>query len=939
VSQFAVGQRYISNLDASLGLGMISAIEGRRISLYFPACQEERHYASDQAALTRIIYQVGDSIETLDGEILTVNDVLDNQGLIIYQAKDDDGDRIVPETELTHSIQFSQAKQRLLNGLVDSPKAYALRAQGLSLKQHLLQSSALGLLGPRVQLLPHQLYIAQRVAERAQPRVLLADEVGLGKTIEAGLIIHQQISKGSAERVLIIVPDSLLHQWLVEMLRRFNLSFSILDEEMCFALGESYENPFEANQLTLCPLSLFTKNEDRLDQAAETPWDLLVVDEAHHLAWSEEDISFEYQVVETLSEVSRGLLLLTATPEQAGIESHFARLRLLDPDRYFDLASFIEEENQYKDINQLLEKVQGETFESLPTALENLLSDAELNNIKAYIDEANLNEAKQHAINCLLDRHGTGRVLFRNTRQAVTGFPKRSLVQHPLILDDPNITHGAKLSSALQIESLFGSNWLKQDARIDWLLDFLQSHRDKKILLICAQAATAIDLEEQLRIRHSINACVFHEHMSLIQRDRAAAYFADPDEGAQVLICSEIGSEGRNFQFASELILFDLPLNPDLLEQRIGRLDRIGQLNDIQIHVPYYQGTAQHALLRWYHEGLNAIEKTCSFGHHLFAEFHNRIQEVLQQEDQSEIDSLIQDTHQAASHFRQNIESERNRLLELNSCRHEEAELIIDAMLDVENRPALQSFVESFCDQFGIEIEAHSANTIILRQGDHQRVTIPMLNEEGFTATYSRETALSRDDIQFLNWEHPFIQEAFDILLNNEHGNTNISTIKLKGIPAGSILMEGLFSIQSTAPKRLQLQRYLPNTTIRVLVNLQGKDLAALLSEEKLNGLVNKIPKTTALAMIKKASDAINVLCEKAENCAQQQLPELLNNAKALMHHELQDDIVRMEALQSINNNISDIEITYMRKQEQALADALEHASLSTEALRLVIAT
>lgn len=97
-----------------------------------------------------------------------------------------------------------------------------------------------------------------------------------------------------------------------------------------------------------------------------------------------------------------------------------------------------------------------------------------------------------------------------------------------------------------------------------------------KVLVICAKATTALQLEQVLREREGIRAAVFHEGMSIIERDRAAARFAEEDTGAQVLLCSEIGSEGRNFQFASNLVMFDLPFNPDLLEQRIGRLDRIG---------------------------------------------------------------------------------------------------------------------------------------------------------------------------------------------------------------------------------------------------------------------------------------------------------------------------------------------------------------------------
>ena len=118
-------------------------------------------------------------------------------------------------------------------------------------------------------------------------------------------------------------------------------------------------------------------------------------------------------------------------------------------------------------------------------------------------------------------------------------------------------------------------------------MGYLTSHRSQKVLVICAKATTALQLEQVLREREGIRAAVFHEGMSIIERDRAAARFSEEDSGAQVMLCSEIGSEGRNFQFASNLVMFDLPFNPDLLEQRIGRLDRIGQAHDIQIHVPY----------------------------------------------------------------------------------------------------------------------------------------------------------------------------------------------------------------------------------------------------------------------------------------------------------------------------------------------------------------
>src|SRR5262249_14653285 len=156
----------------------------------------------------------------------------------------------------------------------------------------------------------HQFYILREVASRQIPRVLLADEVGLGKTIEACLIVHRLLAVGKARRVLILVPESLTHQWFVELLRRFNLWFSIYDEERCVALEQSDpgQNPFVASQLALCSVSFLAGHAARRDQAVAAGWDMVVVDEAHHLGWAPDGVSIEYNLVEQLARRSPGLL-------------------------------------------------------------------------------------------------------------------------------------------------------------------------------------------------------------------------------------------------------------------------------------------------------------------------------------------------------------------------------------------------------------------------------------------------------------------------------------------------------------------------------------------------------------------------------------------------------------------------------------------------------
>ncbi len=284
---FIPGQRWISESEPELGLGSVLGQDGRLVRIEFPATGETRSYAAD-APLSRVRFAPGDLAESAEGWQLRVAAVRERGGLLIYQGEREDGHSAeLSEQELNSFMQLRSPAQRLLNGLTDPPHWFALRHRALDHQARNQRSPLRGLLGARIAPIPHQLYIAQEVARRQTPRVLLADEVGLGKTIEAGLILHRQLLTGRARRVLVLVPEPLLHQWLVELLRRFNLRFSLFDQERCEAIVASgqAENPFLAEQLVLCPLPLVSGNDGRRAQALAGDWDLLVVDEAHHLAW------------------------------------------------------------------------------------------------------------------------------------------------------------------------------------------------------------------------------------------------------------------------------------------------------------------------------------------------------------------------------------------------------------------------------------------------------------------------------------------------------------------------------------------------------------------------------------------------------------------------------------------------------------------------------
>ena len=280
--EYIVGQRWVSHADAQLGLGVVVDFEGRRVTLAFPAVGEERTYATENAPLSRLRFKVGDRISTTDDVELLVSSVVERQGLLLYTGIDHyEEERTVSELELDAFVQLTTPQQRLLNGHFDKNSDFALRIATFENSDRLQRSVARGLLGSRTSLLPHQVYIANEVGQRHAPRILLADEVGLGKTIEAGLILHRLLLTERVRRVLIVVPDALVNQWLVEMLRRFNLAFAVFDTERFAASAE--ENPFHAEQRVLCSLSFLTTSPatSAASPASSLPGAVLAISHTH----------------------------------------------------------------------------------------------------------------------------------------------------------------------------------------------------------------------------------------------------------------------------------------------------------------------------------------------------------------------------------------------------------------------------------------------------------------------------------------------------------------------------------------------------------------------------------------------------------------------------------------------------------------------------------
>ncbi|UXJ59082.1 RNA polymerase-associated protein RapA [Acinetobacter baylyi] len=938
LQQFAIGQRWLSDTETELGLGVLIDVDERSISILFPKSDETRVYARNNAPLSRIVFNVNDEVQDQEGHKWLVESIEDRHGVLRYNVlrTSSDGEterKALNETRIGAHIQLSKPLDRLLASQVDYKEWYDLRIEALQMQAQMHRSPLRGLIGARVGLIPHQLYIAHEVGQRFAPRVLLADEVGLGKTIEAGLIIHQQLKTGRAERILILVPDSLQYQWMIEMRRRFNLQFSLFDLTRTASIKEHDPdlNPFLTEQCIIASVDLMVDHDDLREQALEAGFDLLVVDEAHHLMWNEEEGGNDrYDLVEELAQQTPGVLLLTATPEQLGVESHFARLRLLDPQRFSSLERFLDEEEQYLQTAKIAEVLMSDE----PLAAEHLTA---LQTLLGHSIE-DVPEQRYRAIHELLDRHGTGRILFRNTREAIQGFPGRDCQPAALIAPENWSMDGKLREQMWPEEGQLDGSWMENDPRVPWLMEILRKElKHNKVLLIARSGPVVEALENVLRLHAGIRTAMFHEGMSLLERDQAAAYFAEESYGAQILLCSEIGSEGRNFQFASDLILFDLPANPDVLEQRIGRLDRIGQENRIQIHVPYLIGTAQERMFRWYNEALNIFSSISPTAQTLQENFIVDLKDCLLADLGQKFEDLLEEVNVQRQALEAELQAGRDRLLEYNSCRPVVAQKIVQALEDYDDNTMLPMFMKRFMSSTNIDFDEQSNGTVIIKPTDQMQVQGLTLDEDGMTATFYRDQAQIREDAQYLTLEHPFIESVMEMINTQSFGSTNVALLKSNALKQGSILIEVWFKVDVVGPRSLNLPSSLPRQLVRVLLSETGQDLSEKIDPVILRPYLHHLDGNSCRQVVKARRDVIEQRYSQALESAKEGLPVLKEQAKKYYSQKWQYEIDRLSYLKQFNPSIRQDEIDRLTKLQKEGVDLLEDISLTPSAIQVMV--
>ncbi|MGE0488775.1 MAG: SNF2-related protein [Vulcanimicrobiota bacterium] len=853
------GQRVVNEAEPALGLGQVKEVDRRRVVVAFPAVDESRVYSRNEAPLRRLVLSPGQTACARDGRKFLVESLAVEGHLVVYRGQGTS----LSETELADDPPAMGAIDHLLACQLAPDTDFELRRRAWELRARILGSSLRGLIGPRVDLLSHQLYVASKVTAMARPRVLLADEVGLGKTIEAGLIFSALAATGRAKSVLALVPEPLIHQWLAEFYRRFNLLFELWDPEQ------------PDQQRVLCPAV-------SLEELPERQWDLVIVDEAHHL--------MHEQALVELSQRTRGLLLLTATPSRSGSASLFGLLHLVDPERFADQSIFEREHADLRRVAELAGQVEEAGLQQAGSQLVELFPrDRQLAELVAQGDARAVLEA-------LTDRHGTGRVLVRNRRPRLGHlFPGRRL-------------------EAVKTQDSFA-----------WLCSFLLGH-ERKVLLIVNSAEAVGQLYQRLREQLPTTLATFHEHMSLLERDRQAAYFAEPN-GAQILLASEIGSEGRNFQFASDLVLYDLPLHPDLLEQRIGRLDRIGQTRVVTIHVPYQD----ERLLRWHRDGLGSFQAAVAGGDRLVRRFGAQLQEV----SEAEFEPWLSEVRQAAQAEAQRARQSEDVLIDRNSFREEQGGQLVEAVAEAGQDPMVVEVVPDLLERFGVVMEELEQGLFSIRPGEMMFVdSLPGLPPEGVLGTFDRARALVREDLEFLSREHPIVAGGLELLLDQPESRAMAS--RWRGAPETTVLVQFLFVVEAVGPSWLELERYLPPTVSLVSFDMQTRPRPELEIELE-SARTERLAPEVAANLVGRLGPVLDQLSGKAQQAAVDRARPGLEAGLARARRLLAAELARLQALAEVNPGVGPAELEAMSERGRETLARLGAAGPRLDAVRLVL--
>ena len=670
------GSKLIHPFNRELGVGVVMRVEGRFLHALFPDAGRELTLSARDGGFTRLVLKPGVEAELIETrEHVVIAEARNHEYLL------EDG-RLVPDAAVWPVLRPDTPLERLASLDVDRPAALANRIDGLRLLR-LREARGLGsVLGGRVELYAHQLHTVLRALDDDPVRWLLADEVGLGKTIEACLVLAALRRTGRVQRALVVVPETLAVQWLGELYRKFHEVCDLLDRARLDGARTSFEegtNPFEVHPFAVVSMELLAEHPKLLAEATASAPDLVVVDEAHRLLRSP-----VRRALGGLVRSARHALLLTATPLRSDRRGFFHLLQLLHPDEFPSYDAFSRTVDAGKAVLPCTSAVR---------------------------------------------------------RSDVGGLPPR--VPVPIDVGPPTA----------DVRSDPRAAWLAREVR-GWIAD------GQKALVFCPDVDTIEALKAWLESETLTRVAVFHERMAMERRDIELAAFRA--SLASVLLCSAAGGEGRNFQFCDRMVHYDLPLDPVVLEQRIGRLDRIGR--KLPVEIVYFRPEGASPDVARLYERLDLFARPSAGLDEALVGIAPALRAALAGAPLDE-DSLVE----AVAGLRAADERALINVLYRDAY---DASMAAEVLGRVP--PDLEILTERFCvaavEALGCELVPKAGSALYyVELGARSRVdALPGVpGGTRFLGTFDRQEAVDRDELEFFASGHPLVE---GLLLELEDG-------------------------------------------------------------------------------------------------------------------------------------------------------------------------
>lgn len=749
-SMWNPGDRVWSRFNPEMGPGWVVESDGRHVVIQFLESGDRLRFAATTDALVPLVVREGITgrLED-DGSRVVVEALLEGE-----RCRLEDG-RVFPTVAVWPHPERENPVERLAQGEIDSGAHFLNRLQALRLHR-IREAEGLGsFLGGRIRLFPHQLYAAERACATDPVRWLLADGVGLGKTVEACLIMNRLIHTGRADRTVVVAPDALTVQWLGELWRKHHHAFVLLDEKRIADVEREQDgvsNPFEVHRRVVVAIETLRDDPRLVTMAVEAGVDLLVVDEAHHLQRpAGHPGNPAYRAIEPITRQGRNVLLLTATPLEDDALGFMRLVELLRPEE------FTGEE-------QLLDRLHGRT--QLPpctsaTRAVDVGGWPPRTPQPVVIDRAQwtpfekLENALRHInADTVAARTSKARLVFEATA-APTMVPKLMKATDP------------------EIEG-FSAEAGQNDPRLAYLIEHAPEWRKQgdKTLVFVARRESLELIKNALERRAHLRVALFHEDLPSRRRDVEVAQFALPN-GPSILLTTECGGEGRNFQMCRRLVLFDLPWQPGVVEQRIGRLDRIGR--DRPTEIVYFRppsGVAG-AVVRLY-EAMGLFEESLGGIDRELRHIGREIERVAldgPQELGGENFATVLKTAEAA---RTRVQEAAFHQLHREPFKQTMADEILGRV-----PPNLESLTKGVILEaaaaFGFEVEQQRGDDrwFIALGGEALVENLPGVPDESrFLGTFNREEAVDNESLDFFSSGHPLVEGVLEELHQGNRGRT-----------------------------------------------------------------------------------------------------------------------------------------------------------------------